>query len=89
MTKEQYNDFVQYLETQITRVEMTIANIEDQLGCLERMLEIHRNRNEWGSYGTTLDRMQSRLREREYWTGHLKDCEKTLAEAKRYGIKTE
>jgi hypothetical protein len=53
------------------------------------MLEIHRNRNEWGSYGTTLDRMQSRLREREYWTGHLRDCKKTLAEAKSYGIKTE
>lgn len=87
MTKEQYNDFVQYLEIQITQAEMTIANIEDQLGNLERKLEIHRDRNEWSSYGVALDRMQARLREREYWKGRLQLSKATLADARR--AKTE
>ena len=86
MTKEQYNDFVQYLEIQITQAEMTIANIEGQLGSLERKLEIHRNRNEWGSYGTALDRMQARLRDREYWKGRLQLSKATLAEARKAKI---
>lgn len=87
MTKEQYNDFVQYLEIQITQAEMTIANIEDQLGNLERKLKTHRDRNEWSSYGVALDRMQARLREREYWTGRLQLSKATLADARR--AKTE
>lgn len=89
MTQDQYNNFIEYLQLQIRMAELTIANIEDTLGSLEHKLEIHRDRNEWSSYGTALDRMQSRLREREYWTGHLRECKKTLAEAKRYGNKTE
>lgn len=83
MTKEQYNDFVQYLEIQITQAEMTIANIEDQIGSLERKLEIHRNRNEWSSYGVALDHMQARLREREYWTGRLQLSKATLKDARK------
>lgn len=86
MTKEQYNDFVQYLEIQITQAEMTIANIEGQLGSLEHKLEIHRDRNEWSSYGTALDRMQARLREREYWKGRLQLSKATLAEARKAKI---
>lgn len=87
MTKEQYNDFVQYLEIQIRQAEMTIANIEDSLGSLEHKLEIHRDRNEWSSYGVALDRMQARLREREYWTGRLRLSIATLKEARQ--AKTE
>ena len=83
MTKEQYNDFVQYLEIQITQAEMTIANIDAQLGCLECDLETHRDRNEWSSYGVTLNRVQAGLREREYWKGRLQLSEATLKEARK------
>ena len=86
MTKEQYNDFVQYLEIQITQAEMTIAHIEDQLVSLERKLETHRGRNEWSSYGVALDRMQARLRDREYWKGRLQLSKATLAEARKAKI---
>ena len=86
MTKAQHDDFVQYLEIQITQAEMTIANIEDSLGNLEHKLEIHRDRNEWSSYGTALDRMQARLREREYWKGRLQLSKATLAEARKAKI---
>lgn len=86
MTKEQYNDFVQCLEIQITQAEMTIANIEGQLGSLEHKLEIHRDRNEWSSYGAALDRMQARLRDREYWKGRLQLSKATLAEARKAKI---
>ena len=83
MTKEQHDTFIKYLESQIVLAEMTIANIEDGLGSLEHKLEIHRDRCEWGSYGIALDRMQARLREREYWAGRLQDCRITLSEAKK------
>jgi predicted nucleic acid-binding Zn-ribbon protein len=83
MTKEQYNDFVHYLEIQIMQAEMTIANIEDRLGSLEHKLEIHRDRNEWSSYGVALDRMQARLREREYWKGRLQLSKATLEDARK------
>lgn len=86
MTKAQHDDFVQYLEIQITQAEMTIANIEGRLGSMEHKLEIHRDRNEWSSYGVVLDRMQVRLREREYWKGRLQLSKATLAEARKAKI---
>lgn len=86
MTKAQHDDFVQYLEIQITQAEMTVANIEDRLGSLEHKLEIHRDRNEWSSYGTALGRMQALLREREYWKGRLQLSKATLAEARKAKI---
>lgn len=87
MTQEQYNNFVTYLESRINEAEMTLANIEDHLGHMEHKLEIHRDRCEWSSYGAALDHMQSRIRERQYWAGILRDCRATLAEAKKH--KTE
>ena len=86
MTKAQHDDFVQYLEIQITQAEQTIAYIEGRIKSQEYKLEIYRDRNEWSSYGLALDRMQARLREREYWKGRLQLSKATLAEARKAKI---
>lgn len=86
MTQEQYNNFIEYLEYQITEAETMVTDTEKGLIKREQSLSKQREKKEWIAYTTNLDIMQSLIRVRNYWIGRLRECRATLREAKRYGI---
>lgn len=85
MTQEQYNNFIEYLEYQITEAETIVADTEKDLQEKEAYLAKRRENSEWSSYGTILNQMQNLIRLRNYWIGWLRECRATLRQAKHYG----
>lgn len=85
MTQDQYNNFIEYLEYQISEAETIVADTEKDLLEKESYLAKRREKSEWSSYGAILDQMQNLIRQRNYWIGRLRECHATLREAKRYG----
>lgn len=85
MTQEQYNNFIEYLEYQITEAETIVADTEKDLQEKEAYLAKRREKSEWSSYGAILDQMQNLIRQRNYWVGRLRECHATLRQAKHYG----